>query len=441
MVVGGTLAENVSTAVNRLDPADTTVRLVPAVDRPFDIRYRRPFGSPCSEIATRELILPNGERTAVRDYDVIVVGAGVSGLAIARQLAPDHDVLVLEKGGVAADTSSRASGVISLPLEPIPDEWTAVARSVFRRLDGQGIFSFHDRETVRLVPTDGAGRDADRVPDGGTFLSRSELVEEYSGVFDDLSAYDGGVRYDGTGYLDALDYAMTLKWLAERAGADVFRDHEVTDLRVTSGSVVGVDTEYGPIDADDVVVATGWRSREQLADYVELPVRPLRWNAVVVEPDAPLPEDCPMGSEPTMRAYWRPTSRGTVLVGGNEHLLDDPESAPMGVEESFRELALEGVAPLLQGVATGTIRREDCCPTADSASPDGLPIVDNPEEAPDGLAVVTGLHGRGVMLSPVVGWAVRSLVTDDRAPFPMAEFRLDRFDDRSADFEYRSHWE
>lgn len=371
---------------------------------------------------------------------IVVVGAGVSGLAIARELAPDHDVIVLDKGGVAADTSSRASGMISLSLEPFPDEWASFALSQFRALDGQGIFSFTERETVRLVPETNTDLYTDQAPDGGEFLTRPELERRYPDSFGDLSAYGGGLVYDGTGYLDALDYTMTLKWAAERAGAEIFRDHEVLDIRVEDGIVIGVETEYGPIDADHVVYATGWKTRDLLADYVDVPVRPLRWNAVVIEPNDPLPADCPMGSEPTMQIYWRLTAHGNVLVGGNEHLLTDPEGTPMGVQTSFRERVVEDVAPLLDGVAGGRIRREDCCPTADCASPDGLPIIDAPEEGPDGLTIVTGLHGRGIMLSPVTGHAVRSLVTGEEPPFPMAQFRLDRFDDRSADFEYRSHW-
>ena len=372
---------------------------------------------------------------------VVVVGAGVSGLAIARELAPEYDVVVLDKGGVAADTSSRASGMISLSLEPFPDGWADFALERFRTLDGQGVFSFTERETVRLVPEADAARYTDEAPGGGEFLTRDDLEARYPDSFGDLSAYGGGLVYDGTGYLDALDYAMTLKWLAEEAGAGIFRDHEVTGLRVDDGAVVGVETEYGPIDADHVVYATGWKTRDLLADYVELPVRPLRWNALVVEPDEPLTDSVPLGSEPTMRVYWRPTKRGDVLVGGNEHLLSDPEGTPMGVQEAFRETVMESVAPLLGGVAGGTVRREDCCPTADCASPDGLPIVDAPAAAPDGLVVVTGLHGRGVMLSPVVGRAVRSLVTGEVAPFPTTQFELSRFEDRSATFEYRSHWD
>lgn len=368
---------------------------------------------------------------------VVVVGAGVSGLAAARELAPDHDVVVIDAGGVAADTTSRASGVLSLGLEPVSDATREHALATFRRLDGRGVFSFTEHPTVRLVPAD---ESREETPAGGDYLDVDGLRERFPGSFGDLSGYDGGLVYGDTGTVDPFDLAVTLKHLAEQAGAAVYRDTRVTGLRVADGAVAGVDTEHGPVDADHVVYATGWRTRELLADHVELPMRPLRWNALVLEADDPLPESFPMGSVPGYRAYWRPMPGGRVLIGGNEHLVDDPEAAPRAVDDDFRAETVEELVPLLAG-ENWSVRREDCCPTADAASPDGLPIVDAPAEGPDGLVVACAHHGRGVMLSPTTGAAVRARVTGEPAPFDLSPFALDRFADRSADFEYRSHWE
>lgn len=47
------------------------------------------------------------------DYDVVVVGAGVVGCISAYQLAPDHDILVLDAGQVAGETTGRSSGLIT----------------------------------------------------------------------------------------------------------------------------------------------------------------------------------------------------------------------------------------------------------------------------------------------------------------------------------------
>jgi hypothetical protein len=112
----------------------------------------------------------------------------------------------------------------------------------------------------------------------------------------------------------------------------------------------------------------------------------------------------------------------------------------MEVDESFRDLVTGRVAPLLKGVVPSTIRREDCCPTADCVSPGGLPIVDAPVEGPNGLVVAVS-PGGGWWGAPAPGWRVPALGPGAPTPFPIEAFGLDRFEDRSADFEYRSHWD
>lgn len=371
---------------------------------------------------------------------VVIVGAGVSGLAIAHQLAPEYDVVVLEKNGIMSDTSSRASGVISLGLEPIPQRWKTTARGAFRDLDGKGVFSFTERETVRLHPASAAD-EIEEPGNSGEYLSREALLARYPDIFESLAGYTGGTIYDDTGMIDVLDYASTLKSQAEATGARIYRDHQVTDLRVEDDTVCGVTTEYGAIDADTVVYATGWRMRTQLQQYVQLPIQPLRWNAIVFETPTQLPKDLPMGSEPALRMYWRPLGDRGVLVGGNEHLVADPDNAPKAIEDEFRQRVIADVTSLLQPVQEGMIRREDCCPTADTATPDGRPIVDMPPEAPDGLIVATGFHGRGVMLSPITARAVRAIVTGETPEIPLAPLRVGRFADRSSEFAYQSHWD
>ncbi len=383
-------------------------------------------------------------RPNVTDTDrVVVVGAGVAGLAAAHALVPDHDVVVLDRGTVGGGATSRASGMISLALEPLPPAVRDHAWSFFHDFDGTGVFDFFEQPTVRLVPAgDGGHAEATAAESEAVrFHTPEDLHELHPGTFDDLSGYDGALEYlDHTGFLDPEDYGATLRHEADVAGARIYRDRTVTGLRIEDDEVTGVETDLGPVDADYVVVATGWRTREFLADHVELPVRPMRWNALVVDPGREVPPTEPMGSDPERRVYWRPTRHGDLLVGGNEHLVDDPESATMRVDESFVDLVQSDLADVLAG-ADGEIRRTDCCPGADTASPDGLPIVDAPAETPDGLVVATGFHGRGVMLSPVTGAAVRAHVADEDPGFALDRFALDRFTHRSPDFDYVSHWD
>lgn len=371
----------------------------------------------------------------------VVVGGGVAGVAIARALAPETRVTVLERGAIAGDTTSRASGVISLPLEPFSDAVLEYGQEWFRELDGTGTFTFTERPTTRLLPSDVVEAARASAPEGARYLDVEELREEFPGAFDDLSGYEGALVYEGTGWLDPVDYAVSMKHDAENNGAEFYRDRTVTGLRTENGEVTGVDTDWGPVDADYVVYATGWRTRELLAEYVDVPTRPYRWNAVVVDPEYPAAMGFPMGSEPEHRLYWRPTRHRNVLVGGNEHFVDDPVGAEARVDDDFVDTVFEELGPVVRGLGEGRVVRADCCPTADTATADGFPIVDAPSEGPDGLVVATGFHGRGVMLSGVTARAVKELVTGEAAPFDIGPFSLGRFTDRSVDFELLSHWE
>lgn len=368
---------------------------------------------------------------------VVVVGAGVSGLAIAHELVSDLDVIVVDSGGVAADTTSRASGVISLALEPISSAVRRFALESFRYLDGRGTFSFNERATVRLNP-----RTEETVPpSGGEYLDNQGLRDTFPGVFADLAGYDGAWVYHETGMLNPIDYAMTLRWLSASEGVRFLTDRPMTDIVTDDDRVVGIETPQGRLTADAVVIATGWRARSHVIEHVELPIRPLRWHAVTFEGSFEPASPMPLGSEPVERMYWRPRSTGDILIGGNEYFIEHPTEAPSEVDPEFREAATSLAARLFEDVDTSVILQEDCCPTADSATPDGLPIIDAPPEVPDGLVVATGFHGRGVMLSPITGRIVRDLLMEEDSPFSLDPFSLDRFGDRGQSFTYRSHWD
>src|SRR6516225_8423598 len=46
-------------------------------------------------------------------HDVVVIGGGVVGLAVARELAQDQSVLLIERGATGEGTSWAAAGMLS----------------------------------------------------------------------------------------------------------------------------------------------------------------------------------------------------------------------------------------------------------------------------------------------------------------------------------------
>jgi glycine/D-amino acid oxidase-like deaminating enzyme len=375
--------------------------------------------------------------TDTESADIVIIGMGIGGLAAAYELSSDHDVIVIDKDHVGSGTTGRASGVIAAPaVYPDLPAWGDHAISFFEELDGTGIFSFTPRRRVQPIPPSGKGN-ATRYgqQEGISYFELDDIEERHRDLFADLSEYVGLIEYEHTGVIDIHEYLFTLKRVAEENGA-VFRpDTEVEEVLVDGNVIEGVRTEYGTVRAPRVVCTAGWGSRALLENVIELPMRPLIWNAIVVSPDQVLPDDYPIGVETDLGIYWRPTREGDLLIG-REYPISSADE--IGIDPEFERLVREEIPMLLRGFEEATIVREEYCRTFDSTTPDTRPILDAPDSGPEGLVIATGFHGTGVMDSPCIATAVRSLITGESCPFPLDRFALDRFDTRSADFPFRS---
>lgn len=376
-----------------------------------------------------------------QSYDVIIVGGGVIGCAAARELADDHDVLVLEAGSAGGDTSPKASGLVAtIPDLPEHPDASAHAMDFFHAYDGTGQFELTPRSALHLLTPDEEawGRDhAHEMADNGfdvTYRTAPEIADRYPGAFV-LDEFVGAVEFANCGWVDPYTYTMTLKADAEDAGARYETDTEVEAIETEDGTVTGVQVDGQRIAAEHVVCAAGWRTRHLLSDYLEIPVRPFRWQAVNLEVARSFGDDFPIAWDRDSRMYYRPEHNGDLHVGGGTYFVQSPGDIRTTITESFREAVATTIIDRVEDVDDARIKSEDCCPSGDAATPDDLPIIDAPSDAPDGLVVaITGPVG-GIMCSPFVATAVRSLVTGERAPFPVEPYRLDRFDDRSTDFE------
>lgn len=368
--------------------------------------------------------------------DVIVVGAGVAGCQAAYELAADHDVTLIDRDGVAAGTTGLSAGLVapSLFYGDIPP----VARYVsefFREFDEAG---FTERDRLDFVPPDLRKEmvtEARDLADEGfpvSYLDADAVASSYPWF--DTDEFEGAVEYRDTGWVDPYSYTKALADGAERNGAELITGVAVQAVLVDEDTVVGVSTDAGEIEADTVVLAPGWCARSLLPASVELPIRPYRTQAVVLEPDSPLPDAFPLGRLRTEHLYFRPEHNGDLLVGGAHYLIDDPEGASANPDESFKQDVAAYVPELIDtfdraGFVNGWAG-------VDAATPDARPIID--DVGPDGLVVATGFNGLGVMVSPIVGPIVRQRVTGEKAPFPAAPFALERFKSLSSEFEYIS---
>jgi glycine/D-amino acid oxidase-like deaminating enzyme len=382
--------------------------------------------------------------SASSQYDVVVVGAGVIGCGIAQQLAPDHDVAVLDKGAVAGEASGFSAGLIA-PTLFYPD-LPSVARHAngfFREFDGTGEFSFTQRRRIELITE----AEEDRARSLADLIQRQDLPAKFLEVDDvereypwfDTSDFVGGLQIGDAGWIDPYTFTTALKRDAESQGTTVETNTEVTGLEVTDGHVTGVRTENGTVNGSKVVFASGWRTRDLLDDHLTVPVKPYRLQCVTLEPETDLPEDFPLARIANEELYMRPEHNGDLLVGGGEYIETEPERVSRGISET--EEFRNQVASVIPRVVDGFDRAEfvDGWIGVDSCTPDGRPIIDEPGPGPDGLFVATGFNGLGMVNSPIAPAIIRALVTGEESPIPTDPFSYDRVGSYSPDFDLQSN--
>jgi len=376
------------------------------------------------------------------DCEVAIVGGGVAGVSAAHRLAPDHDVTVLESGQIAGGATGHASGLVTVAADWAEQPDAAhYSLDFFREYDGTGQFSFYETPFVQLRTEpglEGLREEAAGFRDRGfdvTAHDADSLEAAYPGVFD-LDGHTGAVEVADAGWVDPYTYAMTLADDAADDGADIRTGVEVTEVRTEGGAVTGVETNEGTVTADTVVVAAGWRTPDIAG--VEIPVRPFRYQTANLETEASVAE-YPIAWDQHSRLYWRPEHNGDLHVGGGAYFVTEPGSVRSTTTEGFRHIVAGTVPELLPSLEAPRFGTEDTCPSGDSATPDHLPIIDRPDDGPEGLVVAAGLHGFGIMAGPAIGRAIRGRVVRDDPPFPLDAFRLDRFDpDLSWEFPYIS---
>lgn len=380
------------------------------------------------------------------DSSIVIVGAGITGTATAYELSNDHDVTVIDKGMIAGDTTARASGFLATPEAfPTMPAMGEHCMSFFRKFDGTGVYTFRECPTLHLVSEEDVGEaksyvEREQANDRPvTYHTPEEIDATFDGEFD-ISQTGGALRYENTGYTNPFDFAVSLKHAAEKQGARFYTDTTVQEIVTGGGSVSGVRTRHGVIEADHVLVAAGWKTHDLLSDIIQIPVKPARWESVIVDPVEDLSPDYPMGTDwAKLGIYWRPTPEGHLLIGGNPIPVEEKGERTLSVTDEFLELVRDRAPTMVKAAEDARVVRDECCPTGAAGTPDTMPIIDAPPDAPDGLLVAAGFQRGGVLASPATATAVRSLITGREAPFELEPFSLARFDDRSQDFKLVSY--
>ncbi len=417
--------------------------------------------------------------------DLVVIGGGVIGICTAIFAARGGArVVVLEKGLVAAEQSSRNWGWIRQqgrdPAEiPIMVEasrlWQQFARETNEQIGlvQAGVTYFAKDASVI------AGYERWLVDARANGLDSHLLsAQEAAAMYPQMSARPyGGLHTPSDFRAEPWVAVPALAGIAAREGVQIIEHCAVRCLDLVAGRVAGVVTEAGRVAAPRVVLAGGAWSALFLRNHgVQLPQLSVRSQVAATEP---LPDVGQAASSAAKLAFRRRADGGyTLAPKGLADLFVGPDAfrafgkflpqlradpfgqrlfplAPKGfpdawgtrrrwsgdTESPFERMRILDPRPSARRMARlardfeelfpriGPVRLKATWAGMIDTMPDVVPVVDHTPI--EGLIVGTGMSGHGFGIGPAMGRILADLAAGRAAGHDMTRFRFGRFTDGS----------
>ena len=344
--------------------------------------------------------------------DVIIVGAGIIGCAIARELAGRGvSVRVFDARTIGAGATQASAGVLAPYIEAgdggplfdmtvrslamydrfVQDVTTDSGIAIEYRRCGTLEVANDDETAVRLQEHAAAAR--------GTlhWLDADATRREEPAIV----GVRGALLAPTHGYVDAPVLTEALAWSAMRHGAKVETGQRVGAIAAGAGQISISTADGSSWTAGTLVIAAGsWSTDPAFGVSAREAVRPVRGQLLRLRASGTVLSRIVWGPD----CYIVPRASGLVLVGATvEDVGFDERTTAAGVRDLL-EAACELVPELWR--ASFVEARAGLRP----ASASGMPLIERSAEHPN-VIYATGHFRNGVLLAPLTAQLVAHLVT------------------------------
>ncbi len=348
--------------------------------------------------------------------DVVIVGGGVIGLSIARELARRglSDIVLCDKGELGKEASWAAGGILAPQVEAdCADDFFKLA-TASRDLYPSFAQALHD-ETGIDVELDQTGtlylafNEADEVELRQRFewqqraglrvewLNCSDVRRLEPSISSDVRC---ALRFPDDWQVENRKVVEALIAANEKLGVTVFPNCPVTSLRIDRERVVGIETTNGTISAPVIVLCAGaWTSSVATLTSAPIEIEPVRGQMLCFKPAQQIAHHVIYSK----RGYVVPRRDGRLLAGStSEHVGFDKRVSDEGVS-AIKSMAFE-IIPVLEHE-----------PLQDSWSgfrprpADDLPVLGFDGEVA-GLIYATGHYRNGILLAPITAHVIADLL-------------------------------
>ena len=360
--------------------------------------------------------------------DVIVLGGGIIGCAIAEELARrGRRVALVERGRLGSEASRAAAGILSAQMDlSAPGPLFDLCQDARRLYPGwiaqlqrrSGVSVGYHEEGILYVAT--TARDEQVMAARAAWQHRRGLrVQRWSAA--DVKRREPGVDgrlrcgfyFPAEAQIDNVRLMAALGGACRRAGVAIHEDTAARRLLVRRHAVQGIETTSGVLRAPVVVSCVG--SWAGVGNLPRLPVVPARGQMLAFRGPAGLFRSAVMSE----RAYVVQRRDGRLIVGSTIEFA--------GFDKS---LTLQGMHGILCGLRRMSSVLKHC--TFVEAwtglrpySPDGLPIIG--PTALDGLYAATGHFRHGILLAPITAALMAQMIVHGHAVSSLTAFSPTRF--------------
>ncbi|XRQ02945.1 glycine oxidase ThiO [Actinomadura welshii] len=368
--------------------------------------------------------------------DIVIIGAGVVGLATAWRAAAGGAAVTVVDPDPGGGASSVAAGMLT-PVSEVTYGEEPLLRLGLASRDRYGAFVAELEDFTGLdtaYRTDGILQVAFDADDLRHLDDLRRFQESLGIAAEALTGREcrklepmlapgvrGGLLAPEDGSIDPRRLTAALRAAAGKAGARLVR-RRAAGIAVRDDAAAGVRLDDGTvIRADRVLIAAGpWSGDlDGLPPGTVPPVRPVKGQVIRLRTRVPFLGRATRGLVKGSPVYLVPRADGEIVLGATQEELGfDTRVTAGGLWELLRDARelLPGITELEFAEVTAGLR---------PGSPDNAPVM-GPTALP-GLFVGTGHFRNGVLLTPVSADILSAMLVDGPVPGVAGPFSPDRF--------------
>ena len=365
--------------------------------------------------------------------NVIIIGAGISGVSIAYHLAKKgvKDILVIDKGYFTSGSTGRCGAGVrcqwATPLNCLlakkSIEFFEHAKEILEydgdiefKQEGYLILATNEKEAAEFKANVKLQNSLD-IP--SVYLDKEKALQIVPHLNPD--AFIAATFCKKDGHLNPFLMTDAFMQAAKRLGVTFSFHEEVVAIKKDGHRVMGVTTDKGTYDTNIVINAAGGYSHEVgMMAGVDIPVYAENHQILATEPIEKM--QGPMVMSFSKNIYCQQVPHGSFLMGRSDPYVEHGHQIHSTWQflDEMVKTAIH-IMPVL-----GNLRVVRQWGGSYNMSPDRQPIIGAADEV-SGFYMACGFSGHGFMLAPMTGLLLSEIILGETPSMDMTTLSFKRF--------------